>query len=598
MANGNQLSQAYSILGQATTAEYKRRKKEEREYEKRMRRQQLLGYLAQPLLKTAGEAIAEGVTDIFRSPEEKKYEEFFQSENFLAQKSKQASGYNAAQGIIQEDDKALLDAQGRKHYYTNQRFQRILADFNANYPEEEYKEGVDGVLWNEASKWAETNLPLIDRQVELARLVRSPEEYENVYREGLKPRSLGQIIGGGVKKFFTGKDSQQMRRERIDFIAEKAELRREDLLEARRVLGEDPDITKIVGLADKIKRFEYTKDDWTVLSQKEKIEPITSAGRSFNHRFIERTLKHPETNQQETKLVAIDEAGRRYLEEGLVGSQEELVETEGPFGRTTTTKVTYVYTRQGQKIQKQEVVEVSQPDPIDYFMGATEQETKAALTEFGRLERIMPGRLEGQSFAQTELGRLWVTQGASPDDVKLQGTQQAYKNILGGMSLKNASVLSDKLGVNVDTAMQLGAGITIQHINSSVNPENLIDDGWAFFDRTEFKADDINYIDNNGYNEDKLQRAPSVYSLDAFYAAESRNKSAIMLSGNEFNNIINKAPNEFATEFMDQPQARIAIIRSLERSNPSAFMTDDDGNSYTILDIFMPIHQSLLARGR
>jgi len=594
----SQLGEAYSILGQATTAEYKRRRKEEEDREKRLMRQQLLGYLAQPLLKTAGESIAEGVTDIFRSPEERKYKEFFQSENFLAQKSKQASGYNAAQGIIKEDDQALLDTQGRKHYYTNQRFQRMLADFNSNYPEEEYKEGVDGVLWDEATKWTEANLPLIDKQVELARLVRSPEEYEKVYKEGLKPRSLGQIIGGGVKKFFTGKDSQQMRRDRLDFIAEKAELRREDLLEARRALGEDPDITKIVGLADKIKRFEYTKDDWTVLSEEDKIQSITSAGKSFNHRFVERTLKHPETNQQVKQLVAVDEAGKRYLQEGLIGSREELVETKGPFGRTTTTKVTYVYTKQGQEIKKQEVIEISQPDPIDYFMSATEQETKAALTEFGRLERIMPGRLEGQSFAQTELGRLWVTQGASPDDVKLQGTQQAYKNILGGMSLKNASVLRDKLGVNVDTAMQLGAGITIQHINSSVNPEDLIDDGLWFFDRKDFKADDINYIDNNGYNEDKLQRAPSVYSLDAFYAAESRNKSAIMLSGNEFNTLLNKAPNEFATEFMDQPQARIAIIRSLERSNPSAFTTDDDGNSYTILDVFMPIHQTLLARGR
>lgn len=598
MANGNDLAQAYSILGQATSSEYRRRREEEERREKRLMRQQLLGYLAQPLLKTAGESIAEGVTDIFRSPEERKYEEFFQSENFLAQKSKQASGYNAAQGIIKEDDQALLDTQGRKHYYTNQRFQRMLADFNSNYPEEEYKEGVDGVLWDEATKWTEANLPLIDRQVELARLVRSPEEYEKVYREGLKPRSLGQIIGGGVKKFFTGKDSQQMRRDRIDFIGEKAELRREDLLEARRALGEDPDITKIVGLADKIKKFEYTKADWTVLSEEDTIQSITSAGKSFNHRFVERTLKHPETNQQVKQLVAVDEAGRRYLQEGLIGSREELVETEGPFGRTTKTRVTYVYTNQGQEIKQQEVIEVSQPDPIDYFMGATEQETKAALTEFGRLERIMPGRLEGQSFAQTELGRLWVTQGASTDDVKLQGTQQAYKNILGGMSLKNASVLSDKLGVNVDTAMQLGAGITIQHINSSVNPEDLIDDGFMFFDRDSFKADDINYIDNNGYNEDKLQRAPSVYSLDAFYAAESRNKSAIMLSGNEFNTLLNKAPDEFATEFMDQPKARLAIIRSLERSNPSAFTIDDDGRKYTILDIFMPIHQSLLARGR
>ena len=63
----NRLAQAYSILGQATTAEYKRRRKEEEDREKRMMRQQMLGYFAAPLLKGAGEAVAGGVGDIVSS---------------------------------------------------------------------------------------------------------------------------------------------------------------------------------------------------------------------------------------------------------------------------------------------------------------------------------------------------------------------------------------------------------------------------------------------------------------------------------------------------------------------------------------------------
>ena len=63
--NFSSLGGAYSILGQATTAEYNRRKKEEDDARRRARRDQLLGYLAQPLLKGAGEALAGGVSDLF-----------------------------------------------------------------------------------------------------------------------------------------------------------------------------------------------------------------------------------------------------------------------------------------------------------------------------------------------------------------------------------------------------------------------------------------------------------------------------------------------------------------------------------------------------
>ena len=71
MANNSfgTLGGAYSILGQATTAEYNRRKREEDKARRRARRDarkdQLLAYFAQPLLKGAGEALAGGVSDLF-----------------------------------------------------------------------------------------------------------------------------------------------------------------------------------------------------------------------------------------------------------------------------------------------------------------------------------------------------------------------------------------------------------------------------------------------------------------------------------------------------------------------------------------------------
>ena len=54
----SQLGEAYSILGQATTAEYNRRRREEEEREKRMMRRQLLATFAQPLVQSAGQAQA------------------------------------------------------------------------------------------------------------------------------------------------------------------------------------------------------------------------------------------------------------------------------------------------------------------------------------------------------------------------------------------------------------------------------------------------------------------------------------------------------------------------------------------------------------
>ena len=64
----NDLAQAYSILGQGVTATYRNRRKEEKDYRDDARRDarkdKLIGYLAAPLLKGAGDALASGTTNL------------------------------------------------------------------------------------------------------------------------------------------------------------------------------------------------------------------------------------------------------------------------------------------------------------------------------------------------------------------------------------------------------------------------------------------------------------------------------------------------------------------------------------------------------
>ena len=99
MAENNDLYKAYSILGSATTAEYNRRRKEEERDRKRARKDKYISYLAAPLLKGAGEALAGGigsvVGDVVLGDNAKNY-------------------FNTEQGIIATRNSKYIDKQEKK----------------------------------------------------------------------------------------------------------------------------------------------------------------------------------------------------------------------------------------------------------------------------------------------------------------------------------------------------------------------------------------------------------------------------------------------------------------------------------------------------
>ena len=99
MAENNDLYKAYSILGSATTAEYNRRRKEEEKERKRERKDKYISYLAAPLLKGAGEALAGGIGSVV-------------GDLVLGDNAK--NYFNTEQGIIATRNARYIDNQEKK----------------------------------------------------------------------------------------------------------------------------------------------------------------------------------------------------------------------------------------------------------------------------------------------------------------------------------------------------------------------------------------------------------------------------------------------------------------------------------------------------
>jgi hypothetical protein len=99
MAENNDLYKAYSILGSATTAEYNRRRKEEEKERKRARKDKYISYLAAPLLKGAGEALAGGIGSVV-------------GDLVLGDNAK--NYFNTEQGIIATRNAKYIDKQEKK----------------------------------------------------------------------------------------------------------------------------------------------------------------------------------------------------------------------------------------------------------------------------------------------------------------------------------------------------------------------------------------------------------------------------------------------------------------------------------------------------
>jgi hypothetical protein len=219
MANNSfgTLGGAYSILGQATTAEYNRRKREEDKARRRARRDarkdQLLAYFAQPLLKGAGEALAGGVTDLISGavlgPNAKNY---FQTEKGLiaAQKARTADTVEQAlrkkRGQLTTGGKSA--AEGQYALY-KQTFREMLHEkYGSNEKNALLIDDVVNGKSDEIRAAAEQGLMNIDglityagKSPDVSVLVKRAQNTDNFYGQSKGKRAMRQLLST-----FTGKD--------------------------------------------------------------------------------------------------------------------------------------------------------------------------------------------------------------------------------------------------------------------------------------------------------------------------------------------------------------------------------------------------------
>lgn len=121
------LGEAYSILGQATTAEYKRRRKEEDEYRRKARRDQYLGYLAAPLLKGAGEALSDTIGGIISKPFEEKYDEFASSSEIVNLRRSQKNAQSGAAIIDNTYEKIMGSDKTQDKWFQDDSYTTALS---------------------------------------------------------------------------------------------------------------------------------------------------------------------------------------------------------------------------------------------------------------------------------------------------------------------------------------------------------------------------------------------------------------------------------------------------------------------------------------
>ena len=568
----NQLAQAYSILGQATTSEYKRRRKEEDEYRKKARRDQLLGYVAAPLLKGAGEMLVGGIENLIIGKEEQKYDDFFSSEQIRAEKRKQQSGYNIAQKMITENEQALLDPEGEESYYANQRYQRLLENFNQTYDEKEYDEGAEILLREESKKWAAQNIGRIKSQVEKAYQVQSPEEYTKVFK-AIKPRTPSQIVADKISGFFTGKDKRAMREEKVNTLIKNNRMSRESFLEARQSLGYEAPVAEITEVASRLDDLKYNKEDWIVVDTKTVYKSLPVAGKTFTVSYKEEKRRHPEKNKTETVLVPSDARSREFLEQGKLGQVQESVTTTNALGQQVTTLITKSYTTGGVEIVNT-TESKTELDPSLAAEKMTDGQRKVVLGSFNNVLRSMPSK-NGKPI---EVG-IYL-------ESDIEGMEATLAPRIFGLSRQLAT--QNLINMDPSQSYELASAMTLRSIDSEIEDPGFM---------RSFKVDPLK---NNGLGLAKENL--SLHILDAFYSLENSGVSNIGISNAEEKFLLEGVENSKG-EIEDGTGVYNAFIKLDKRSRevmlnnlPPQFksiVAYDNSSGRSYYDLFKAVHPAL-----
>jgi len=576
MADGfGSLGSAYSILGAATGKEFERKRKEEEDYYRTLRRQQrqsqIFNLLASPLLKSAGEALTEGVSSLITGNSEEKYLEFLNSEKVRNEKRKQGADYRNAQRTIKEHEEALAYSRGAEAYYADKTYKALQADFYSTSDKKEFGEGAEILLRKEANELENKNRAKREAAYENALLVQDPKEYAKIY-EMAKPKK-----GDTIKKIFGGTDPRSIREAQLNTLVEKSKITRESLNEARKSLGYDRTAAETADLAERLDSFRYKREDWNQTNSETVYKTIPSGGKSFTVKYEEVTFSHPEQNRSEKKLVPTDENSKKFLEKGLLGEVQEVVTTTDLFGRKIKTIQTTKYALDGVKIITSETSKV---EPLDSTLMAetmTEKQSKVAERSFFDVASSF-NAVDGET-ADTVTAYLETTEGS-----KGLLAPRVY-----GLS-RNLATSSENLGVELTLkeSYTLSSAMLLRGINSERTAQTKFKffEAAPTFDKTKNNGLSLN-IDLTSEKDEKQRSTLALHFLDAFYFLEGSKSSNVGISKAEESVLLKNSYDDFIK--LDR-RSREVMLNTM----PTMFKNKKyPGGDYTMYRLFNSVNNRL-----
>jgi hypothetical protein len=505
-------------------------------------------------------------------PEEKKYNEFLNSETALIEKRKQESGYKIAQTIIADNEQALLDPQGDENYYANKRYERLLENFKQTYDEQEFDESSETLLREEAKKWTAQNINKLRSQVEKAYKVKSPEEYNAIFGD-VKPRTPGKMLADGVSKFFTGKDKRALQEEKINLLINQQKITRDSLLEARRSLGYEAPVSELAGVAERLDDLKYNKEDWIEASSEPVFKSLSVNGKAFTVSYTKKVFQHPEKNRSETELVPTDERSREFLEQGKLGQVQESVTTTNALGQQVTTLITKSYTTGGVEIVNT-TESKTELDPSLAAEKMTDGQRKVVLGSFNNVLRSMPSKngkpIEVGTYLESDI----------------EGMEATLAPRIFGLSRQLAT--QNLINMDPSQSYELASAMTLRSIDSEIEDPGFM---------RSFKVDPLK---NNGLGLAKENL--SLHILDAFYSLENSGVSNIGISNAEEKFLLEGVENSKG-EIEDGTGVYNAFIKLDKRSRevmlnnlPPQFksiVAYDNSSGRSYYDLFKAVHPAL-----
>ena len=181
-----------------------------------------------------------------------KAQDFLENEDYLNKKRQQQATYARGTAFRKQHETALNSVGGAEAYYTKQRYDQLVADYQRTYQKEDYKEGINGLLWTKAKTWAEEITPEMDTKYEKSFNIRTPEEMEAQFSKHSGPKNVLDWLTEKATGVFTNKDASEIRQERLDALEESLALNKADLITASQSLGSGATIASIAGFAEKI----------------------------------------------------------------------------------------------------------------------------------------------------------------------------------------------------------------------------------------------------------------------------------------------------------------------------------------------------------